>query len=219
MSTKTYTVRIPANAPDITSEQVAQWLEMYVASPADLTPDPGAGERSLRLSLDRERVEQGARTAGEPEATFLRRLIATNVAIPEQDKAEQAKPEARPKPLVLTGPRKLRPEQIKPLVRTFEAGQSFLIRKTFRVSNIVEAAEAARFTEEERERLTDVTTEVINRRAPAVLVQNADIFALVTEIVAIEVEKIDNVRAIAELVRQQEAQAQTSPAEREEARS
>ena len=82
MSTKTYTVRVPAGTPDISSEDVSAWLDAQLDSNAPLTADPGAGERSLRLSLDKGKVEQAARSAVEPEATFLRRLIATTVAMP-----------------------------------------------------------------------------------------------------------------------------------------
>jgi hypothetical protein len=52
---KAYTVRIPQNAPGITSDQVAGWLEAYLAAGGELAIDPGAGERSLRLSLEKRR--------------------------------------------------------------------------------------------------------------------------------------------------------------------
>ena len=64
MSTKTYTVRVPAGTPDISSEDVAAWLDAQLGSNAPLAADPGAGERSLRLSLDKEKVEQAASGAG-----------------------------------------------------------------------------------------------------------------------------------------------------------
>jgi hypothetical protein len=212
---KSYTVRIPQNAPGITSDQVAGWLDAYLAAGGELTIDPGAGERSLRLSLDREKVEQSAREAGEPEAVLLRRLIASHVTVP-QEQREVAEPEARPKPLVLKGAGKLRPDQVRPLVRAVEAGQSFLIRKTFAVEHISEAADAARFTEEEREHLSIAATEVINRRAPSVVVENIDIIGLATTVIAIEAEKIDRVHAIAERMRQKQAQPEPVPTEQGE---
>jgi hypothetical protein len=212
---KSYTVRIPQNAPGITSDQVAGWLDAYLAAGGELTIDPGAGERSLRLSLDREKVEQSAREAGEPEAVLLRRLIASHVTVP-QEQREVAEQEARPKPLVLKGAGKLRPDQVRPLVRAVEAGQSFLIRKTFGVEHISEAADAARFTEEEREHLSIAATEVINRRAPSVVVENIDIISLATTVIAIEAEKIDRVHAIAERMRQKQAQPEPVPAEQGE---
>ena len=60
----------------------------------------------------------------------------------------------------------------------------------------------AAFTEEERERLSAVSAEVINRRAPAWLVENGDIFALLTEVGAIESRKIEAALALAEQIRQ-----------------
>ncbi len=205
MPNKSYTVRIPQNAPGITSDQVAGWLDAYLAGGGELAVDPGAGERSLRLSLEKDKVEQSAREAGEPEAVLLRRLIASHVTVPQEQK-EVAEPEARPKPLVLKGAGKLRPDQLRPLVRAVEAGQSFLIRKTFGVEHITEAADAARFTEEEREHLSIAATEVINRRAPSVVLENIDIISLATTVIAIEAEKIEAVHAIAERMRQKHAQ-------------
>lgn len=201
MSNKSYTVRVSGAAPDIGSDIVAQWLESHLASPADLAPDPGAGERSLRLALDREKVEQAARAAGEPEATFLRRLIATHVGLPTEDKPPQAaKDEPRPKATLLKGALKLCPDQIRPLVRTFEAGQSFAIRRAF---GVPQAVKAAAYTEEEREELSTATCEVLNRRAPRVLVENIDLFGLFSTIVAIEARKIEQVQVVAEQIRQQ----------------
>jgi hypothetical protein len=120
MSTKTYTVRVPTGTPDTTSDHVSQWLESHLASPTDLASDPGAGEHLLRLSLDREKVAQGAHSADEPEATFLRRLIATNVVMPQEEQ-EESKTQARPRAPVLKGALKLRPDQIRPVVRGLEA--------------------------------------------------------------------------------------------------
>jgi len=202
MSTKTYTVRVPTNAPDITSDNVSQWLESHLASSTDLAHDPGAGERSLRLSLERERVAQGALSADEPEATFLRRLIATNVAIPQEEQ-EESKTQARPRAPVLKGALKLRPDQIRPVVRSLEAAQSYAIRQAFQVP---EAVEAAAFTEQERDELSVATCEVLNRRAPQVLVENIDLVGLATTVIAIESRKIEQVQAVAEYLRQQRAQ-------------
>jgi hypothetical protein len=177
-----------------------QWLEVLLESPADLAPDPGAGERSLRLSLDKEKVEQGARAAGEPDATFLRRLIATNVALPQEEKPQEQKDDVRPKPAVLKGHLKLRPDQIRPMVRGFEAAQSYLIRRAF---GVPEAVEAATFTEPERDELSLSTCEVLNRRAPRALVENIDLVGLATTVIAIESRKIEQVQAVAEHLRQQ----------------
>jgi hypothetical protein len=216
MANKTYTVRVPSGTPDITSEQAAAWLDKQFASNAPLAADPGAGERTLRLSLDQDKVKAGARAAEEPEAVFLRRLIASNIRIPEEpDKTE---PEAKPKAPVLKGTLRLQPEQVKPVVRLYEAGQSYVIRRALKAP---EAVHEAAFTEEEREQLAASATEVINRRAPAKVIENADLIGLATTIVAIEAQKIEAVQAIAErkqrkseqLSSQQQEQQQPLPRE------
>jgi hypothetical protein len=201
MSTKTYTVRIPAGTTDIGSDAVAQWLKAHLDSAADLGSDPGAGERSLRLSLDKEKVEQAARRVGEPEATFLRRLIATNVAVTQEEKPREQKDEARPKAPALKGTLKLRPDQVRPVVCAFEAGQSYVIRQSF---GVPEAVAAAAFTEAEREELSISACEVLNRRAPRALVENIDLVGLATTLIAIESRKIEQVQAVAEALRQQQ---------------
>ena len=212
MSKKTFTIRISKDAPDVSSDQVAGWLEAPLESSRELAADPGAGERSLRLSLDKELVEQGARVAGEPEATFLRRLIATNISLPEEKPlATEARP--RPKAAVLKGAMRLRPDQVRPLVRVLEAGQAYAIRKTLRLPLAAETMQATSFTEEERDRLSTVSAEVINRRAPAWLVENGDVFALLTEIAAIETRKIEAALGLAEQIRQSQAQQRAAEQE------
>jgi hypothetical protein len=208
MPNKAYTVRISGASPEITTEQVGSWLLNFGESSGQLAADPGAGERSLRLSLDKESVQEGARAAGEPEATFLRRLIATNISLAETNQGATEE-RGRPRPVVLKGAMKLRPDQVQPLVRVFEAGQALAIRKTFHLPAAVETVQATAFTEEERERLSAVSAEVINRRAPAWLVENGDIFALLTEIGTIESRKIEAALALAEQIRQLRAEQST----------
>jgi hypothetical protein len=198
MAAKTYTVRVPAGTPDVASEDAAAWLDNQLSSSAPLAADPGAGERTLRLSLDQDRVKTGAKAAGEPEAVFLRRLIASNVQVPEgPDKQE---PEAKPKALVLRGPARLRTEQMMPVVRMYETAQSYVIRKALKAP---EAVREAAFSEEERDLLATGTAEVLNRRAPEQLVQNIDILGLGLTVLAIEAKKIEAVQAVAERKRQQ----------------
>ena len=205
MTIKTYTVRVPAGTPEIGSDDMAQWLEAHLVSATGLAPDPGAGERSLRLSLDKEKVEQAARDAGEADATFVRRLVASNVTVPQEERPKEPKDEARPKPPVLKGTLKLRPDQVRPVVRAFEAGQSYVIRQAF---GAPQAVDAAAFTEQEREELSVSTCEVLNRRAPRALVENIDLVGLATTVIAIESRKIEQVQAVAELLRQRAAQEQ-----------
>ena len=197
MSTKTYTVRVPAGTPDISSEDVAAWLDAQLGSNAPLAADPGAGERSLRLSLDKEKVEQAARSAVNASPA------GNTVAKPQEEKQHEQKDEARPKTPVLKGALKLRPDQVCPVVRAFEAGQSYVIRQAF---GVPQAVEAAAFTEEEREELSVSTCEVLNRRAPRALVENIDLVGLATTVIAIESRKIEQVQAVAEYLRQQQAQ-------------
>ena len=212
MSTKTYTVRVPAGTPDISSEDVAAWLDAQLGSNAPLAADPGAGERSLRLSLDKEKVEQAARSAVKPEATFLRRLIATNVAMPQEEKQHEQKDEARPKTPVLKGAlsssRYTVPGPATPV--TLMASPASKIRRVssgrLKAKIATGTSKAAAFTEEEREELSVSTCEVLNRRAPRALVENIDLVGLATTVIAIESRKIEQVQAVAEYLRQQQAQ-------------
>jgi hypothetical protein len=202
---KTFTIRMSKDAPDVSSDQVAAWVEDQSESRRELAADPGAGERSLRLSLDKQAVEQGARIAGEPEATFLRRLIATNIPLP-QEKPEATEDKARPKATVLKGAMRLRPDQVRPVVRVLEAGQAYAIRRALRLPLAAETTQATTYTEEERDRLSSVSAEVINRRAPAWLIENGDVFAFLTEIAAIETRKIEAALVLAQQIRQTQAQ-------------
>lgn len=206
MATKTFTVRVPQGAPEITSEQAAQWLE--TTPPDKLATDPGAGERTLRLSLDAHTVKASAKAAGEPEATFLRRLIATNVRVPEEvDKPEVPKPKSP----VLKGALRLQPEQVRALVLVIEAGQSYLIRKSFHVPPDPAVLQAAAYTEEESDQLSIAACEALNRRAPRWLVENVDLVGLATTLIAIESRKIEAVQAIAERYRTAKVQNVSDP--------
>ncbi len=193
MPTKTYTVRIARDAPEVVSDQTAKWLE---ATPPDkLAADPGAGERTLRLSLDADKVKAGAQAAGEAEAVFLRRLIASNVRVPEEASKPEPGPEPKPKAPVLTGALRLQPEQVMPLVRLFEVGQGYLIRSALHTP---EATRESAFTTEERELLAKSTAEVINRRVPLKYLENADVIGLAATVISIEAQKIEAVQAVAE---------------------
>jgi hypothetical protein len=194
MPSKTFTVRIPQGALEVTSEQVAGWLE--TCSPAELVPDPGAGERSLRLSLDADKVKAGAQAAGEPEAVFVRRLIASHVPIPEETGKAEAEP--KPKAPVLKGALKLRQEQIRPLVSLVDAAQSFRLRRVFRLPPEPDVLQAAAYTEAEKDQLAAASVEVVNRRAPKWLVENADVLSFLSTFGSIELQKIERLRALAE---------------------
>jgi hypothetical protein len=205
MSSKTYTVRVPAGTPDVTSEDVGAWLDAQLASGGPLAADPGAGERTLRLSFEQDKVKAAAQAVGEPEAVFLRRLIGSNVRVPE----ERHEAEAKPKAPVLRGSLRLRAEQAKPLVRVYEGVQSLVIR---RVMDAPEAVQEASFTEEERDFLAAATVEVLNRRAPQSLVENIDLIGLASTLVSVEFAKVEAVQEVAERKRQQQQRDHQQPA-------
>ena len=197
MSTKTYSVRMPLSTPEVSGDEVAVWLDNQLASNAALVADPGAGDRTLRLSLDSEKVKAGAKAASEAEAAaFLRRLIASNKYIPEEPDDQEAKP----KTPLLRGAQRLRPETVMPVIRLWETGQSYVIRKALKAS---EATREAALTDEERQLLATSTSEVVNRRAPQWVVENVDYIGLALTVVAIGWKKIDAVETVAERKRLQ----------------
>jgi hypothetical protein len=204
MSSKTYTVRVPAGTPDVSSEDVGAWLDAQLVSGGPLAADPGAGERTLRLSFEQDKVKAAAQALGEPEAVFLRRLIGSNVRMPEGHHEAEAKPKAP----VLRGSLRLRAEQAKPLVRVYEGVQSFVIR---RVLEAPEAVREASFTEEEQDFLAAATVEVLNRRAPQKLVENIDLVGLASTLISIEFSKIEAVQEVAERKRRQKQDEQRQP--------
>jgi len=216
MSTKTYTVKVSKDAPDFGAEQVAGWLDEQIVSNAPLAPDPGSGEKSLRLTLNRAKVEQGTKTAGETEsAVFLRRLLGTRGNLkPEEHKEEvAAEQKPRPKEAVLPARLRLTADQLAPVVAAYDHLQAFAISRAMRTP---EAMPAARFTQEEREQLAGTTAELANRRAPAWLVQNIDVVGFASLLLSIEFKKIDAAREVAKRTRaraQRPAEAETSSPE------
>jgi len=197
MPSKSYSVRIAAKSPEVSSEQVVQLLDAFLASPAELGPDPGAGDRTLRLSLDADQVKTGAKAVGEAEAVFLRRLIASNVQVPAEGAVTQES-EPTPKALVLKGSLKLRQEQIRPLISLVDAGQSFALRRVFRLPPEPEVLQAAAYTEVEKDQLSAASVELVNRRAPKWLVENADVIGFLSTFSSIELQKIERLKALAE---------------------
>ncbi len=209
MSTKTYSVRVPQSAPDVNSDQVSTWLDEQAESSSALALDPGAGPKVLRLTLDRAKVEQGAEAAGESEAVFLRRLLATRADLkPEPRETESEKTAAeRPRPRAIVLPPRLRlsAEQMAPAVSAFDHFQAFAISRAMKTP---EAMTSARLNEEERTQLAGAAAELANRRAPAWLIENIDLFAFGSLLISIEFKKIDAARAVAEKVRTERASKQ-----------
>lgn len=202
MSTKTYTVRVPVGTPEITSEQVAGWLD--ATAPERLATDPGPGDRTLRLSLDADKVKTGARAVGEPEAVFLRRMIAGNVHVPEEtDKPEL---ETKPKVPVLKGALRLQPEEVMPVVRLYEFTQSAFVQKAFQLPETVR--HEAAFSEQERSRVAAKLAEVANRRAPVKYVENADLIGLGLTLAEVQIRVLDHMKDVAERHNQTKQQTQ-----------
>ena len=210
MNTKTYSVRVPQSAPDLDSEQVSTWLDAQHGSTESLAPDPGAGPKVLRLTLDREKVEQSAKAAGESEAVFLRRLISSRAEVkPEPREAQTGKEveeKPRPRPIVLPARLRLTAEQLGPAVAAYDHFQAFAISRAMRTP---EAAAVARLTEEERAQLSSATAELTNRRAPTWLIENIDLFGLGSLLISIEFKKIDAAREVAEKARAKQAPKKT----------
>lgn len=204
MPSKSFSVRIAQDAPDVDSAQVAAWVDEQTAAKAVLAPDPGPGDKTIRLSLDGDRVKAAAKDAREPEAVFLRRLIASNVTVP----TERGEDGAKPKALVLRGNLRLRQEQLRPLVGAYDGAQSFIIRRSLRCP---EAEREAGMTETERDRLAAGFTEVLNRRAPQKLVAHIDLAGLALEAASIAFQKIDAVKAAAARKRKQQEVQQPTP--------
>lgn len=209
MSTKTYTVRVPQNAPDLDSAQVSAWLDEQTEAGAALAPDPGAGPKVLRLTLDRSKVEEAAHSASESEAAFLRRLIATRADVKpeprEPEAGKRAEPKARPRAVVLPPRLRLSPDQLTPVVAAFDHVQALAISRSM---GVPEAAAVARMDEEERAQLATATAELANRRAPAWLVGNVDLVGFASLLASIEFRKIDAAREVAEKARAQQASKQ-----------
>ncbi|MGH9488802.1 MAG: hypothetical protein ACRD04_14605 [Terriglobales bacterium] len=205
MPSKSFSVRISAEAPAIDSAQLAAWLDDQLAKPAPLAPDPGAGELTLRLSLDGDKAKGAAKAAGESEAVFLRRLIASNVKVPTEGPRE---PEAKLKPLVLRGSLRLRQEQLRPLVGAYDGLQSFVIRRALKAPS---ATREAALTTEESDRLAANLAETLNRRAPAKLAANVDLIGLALDLVSTSWQKIDAVKAAAGRKQKQQDAAPSGP--------
>lgn len=212
MATKTYTVRVSQSAPEFTSEQVATWLVEQLASGGPLNSDPGPGDKNVRVTLEKDQVEQAKRAANETEdAVFLRRLIATRVGL-ESEKVQKMEEKPKPHPIVLPPRLRMSSEQLTPVVAGYDHIQAFAISRALKTP---EAMAAARMTGEERGQIAAAATEVLNRRAPKIIVENMDVIGLVSLLAAIEFKKIDAAKAIAERKRLTQASSETAsvPAE------
>jgi len=83
MRASTFTLRVPAAwAGRVNSEHVRGMLGRYFGHPRALCADPGPGGAYLRLSLPGRPVRHLAGIVGQNASVALRRLIATNLALP-----------------------------------------------------------------------------------------------------------------------------------------
>ena len=76
---ETYTVKVPPQWAGINSSRAREWLRSYFVHPVELLPDPGGGDRVLRLTLDERMVVALSRRSGDVPAIALRRLLAAHI--------------------------------------------------------------------------------------------------------------------------------------------
>jgi hypothetical protein len=177
---KPFSIRVEQKFSEVGSDSVAAWLRQTLESGSPLAADPGAGEVTLRLSLDENQVEQLSQRENEKPAVALRRLIATRApSLPAQTKVAAEKPEEKsaldaellpPKPEL---PRRMQlvAEDLLPVAKLIAAGERALLRWEMKIPKNVhlpedDAADRA---------LADASAAVVNSRAPAVFTRNGDL--------------------------------------------
>lgn len=201
MASKTYSVRVPQSV-EVGSDNLDAWLDEALDSgAASLVPDLGPGPKTLRLSADSEKVEQVTKAAGETEPSVsIRRVILSHIRVGK----EPEKP-PRPKPAVLPRNLRIEAQQIGPVIAALDHVQTFLLERATRCP---EARQAAHLTEIERADLSRAAVEVVNRRAPAWLVENIDLVGAVSTIASVEGAVIRRAYDAAAKRRQQAGEAQ-----------
>lgn len=178
MPTREYKLRLPREVPEATSENVAQWIEQGLTNKGKLAVDPGGGPVRISISLDPEKAVQFANGAREKVHIALRRLIATHVPIepladPEEKGSAAADAKEHLPERVL--PRKLAYEasDFIDFVRGGDKALAFIYRRAYGVPDL-KAAE----TPVEDQKLCASLAEVVNRRSPRILLENADLVKL-----------------------------------------
>jgi len=179
MGSRDFKIRMPVKLEEASSANVAAWLEEALADNSKrLAPDPGSGDELLSLHLDREKVVELANRKRERVPVLLRRLIASHTTIPERPEKEKSAgavaAELLPEKVL---PAKLRYDETDfvDLVKGMDSGLAMIYRRIYGVKDI----EAAKTPEEDR-KLAAAMAECANRRAPAWLISNADLFKLLT---------------------------------------
>jgi hypothetical protein len=171
-----YTLKIASRPSQATSENMAAWIEELLAKGGKLERDPGAGEESLSLSLDPEKVSTLANKRREQVPALLRRILATKAGLapaPKPDKSiGEAMAGALPSKIL---PPKLRFEEtdLLAVVQGLDKGMAASYRQIYGLREL----KSAETPEEDRE-LAAAMAETLNRRAPKWLVENADLAKL-----------------------------------------
>jgi hypothetical protein len=197
MGERDFKFRMPVKVEEATSANVTVWLEEALADTSKrLASDPGPGPELCSLHLDRQKVIELANRKREKIPTLLRRLIASHVTIPDSPKEE---PSAGAVAADLI-PDKVLPQKLRydetdfiDLVQGMDSGLAKIYRRIYGLREI----ETAKTPEQDR-RLAAAMAECANRRAPAWLISNADLFKLLTTSIRWSVAQTDALEQNAE---------------------
>jgi hypothetical protein len=180
---KPFSIRVEQKFSGAESNSVAAWLQQTLEGGSPLAADPGAGEVTLRLSLDENQVQQLCQRESEKPAVALRRLIATRAPSPpvqteftaeEHERKSASEAELLPPQSQLPRRMQLIGEDVLPIAKLFAAGERRLLRWQF---GIPKSADLPGDDTADRA-LADAVATVANGRAPAVFSRNADLVKL-----------------------------------------
>jgi hypothetical protein len=180
MGLREFKVRITKAPSEASSENVRAWVAEALADNSKrLASDPGAGEEKLTLRVDSEQITELANRKQERIPVLLRRVIASHVTIPDAEKGEKKSAAAVAADLIPDRvlPLKLRYDETDfiPIVESMDSGLAMAYRRIYKIKDI----ETARTPEADR-KLAVAMAECVNRRSPKWLLENADLFRLLT---------------------------------------
>lgn len=181
MAIHEYKIRMTVQPAEATSANVKAWLEEALADDSKrIASDPGPGEERVGLRVDREKIIELANKKGERVPVMLRRLIATHVTIPGAPKEKQSAGAAAAAADLIPDrvlPRKLCYDETDflPIVETMDSGLAMAYRRIYGLK----AIETQKTPSDDR-KLAVAMAECVNRRSPEWLLQNADLFRLLT---------------------------------------
>lgn len=210
MAQRQYKIRMAADVPEATSANVTAWLEEAIEKDSRLSADPGAGPALIGLTLDAEKVLALANKKRERVPIILRRLIASHVELPagndEKEKSAGAVAAEMLPDKVL--PRKLayETEDMLPIVKGLDKGLAMAYRRVYGLKELGTAQ-----TDEEDRNLASAMAETANRRSPAWLIQNADLFKLTISAVRWTMAQTDELEKAVVEKREAEKKAGQSP--------